>query len=369
MNGKNFLIPILLLAVLGAFSCTPKYEEVAPKIGPVTEAVFASGSIDPKDAYMVTGLSDGFILKSLVTENDIVKNKQVLFVLDNRQQHTQVNIAETNLKFARIGAQNNAPALMQLKNQADAAVVKYQSDSTTYGRYQRLYATQSVSKQDLDNAEASYKSSRSNMLAAQENYRNMCDKANQDLQNSKDMFANAVEGNDYYNLVANGPGKVYQIFKKQGDLVRRGEQVAQLGNPDSIVINLDVDEGTIAKVKLGQEALIELNSQKNKAWHATISKIYPHFNDASQSYKVEARFTEPVSGLIGGTQLQANIVTSKKDNTLLIPHICIVGDNMVIRKQGDKIDTIKVETGIVSDDWVEILSGITANDKIIKPKL
>ncbi len=370
MIGQKYLVPVTMAALAGAvlFSCKPRYEEVAPKTGPVTEAVFASGSIDPKDAYMVTSLSDGFIVKSLVTENDLVKDRQILFVLDNRQQHTQVNIAQTNMKFARIGAEHDAPALMQLKNQIDAALVKYQTDSVTCERYSRLYATQSVSRQELDNALLNVKSSKSNLLAAKENYRNLKDKAQQDLENSRDMFANAVEGNEYYNLLATGRGKVYQIFKKQGDLVRRGEQVAQLGNPDSIVINLDVDEGTIAKVKPGLEALIELNSEKNKSYHATVTRIYPHFNESSQSYKVEARFTEPVAGLIAGTQLQANIITARKENTLLIPHNCLLGDNKVIRITDSKLDTVKVETGIVSDDWIEVLSGLTASDRIIKPK-
>jgi multidrug efflux pump subunit AcrA (membrane-fusion protein) len=366
MNGWKYYFPVV--ALMGLTACGPKYEEVSPKSGPVTEAVFASGSVDPKDAYMVTGLSDGFIVKSLVSENDLVKDRQVLFVLDNRQQHTQVNIAQTNLKFANIGAAQNAPALQQQKNLADAALTKYQNDSVTYARYKRLYATQSVSKQDLDNAEANCNSSRSNYLAAQQSYLNTVDKTRQDLENSRDMLANAVEGNEYYNLIATGGGKVYQVFKKQGDLVRRGEQVAQLGNPDSIVINLDVDEGTIARVKLGQEALVELNSQKNKPFHAVVSKIYPHFNDASQSYKVEARFTEPVPGIIAGTQLQANIITARKENVLLLPHVCLLGDNRVIRKAGGKLDTVKVETGIVSDDWIEIVSGITAADKVVKPK-
>ncbi len=110
------------------------------------------------------------------------------------------------------------------------------------------------------------------------------------------MLQNAQAGNQYYELKAIGAGKVYQIFKKQGDLVRKGDQVAQLGNPDSIVINLDVDEGSISKVQLDQQVLVELNTEKNKTYEARISKIYPHFNETSQSYKVEAPFPERNAG-------------------------------------------------------------------------
>lgn len=287
--------------VLLVAACKPRYETVTPKMAPVTEAVFASGSIDAKDAYYVTCLSDGYIIKSYVTENDRVHAGQVLFKLDNRQQHTQVNIAQTNLEYARINAAPTSPALLQLRNQLEASRVKLSNDSATYMRYLHLYATNSVSRQELDNAETTYKASRSTYNADQENYRNTQDRVNQDFATSRDQFKNAVEGNQYYDLLAVGEGKVYQVFKKTGDMVRRGEQVAQIGNPDSIVINLDVDEGTIAKVKLGQPVLVELNTEKNHNYNAVITKIYPHFNESSQSYKVEAHFTNPDQQVIAGT--------------------------------------------------------------------
>ena len=70
INNKT---AIALLAIILVAGCKPKFDEAIPKQGPVTEAVFASGSIEPKDAYTLTALFDGFIQKSLVTENDLVK--------------------------------------------------------------------------------------------------------------------------------------------------------------------------------------------------------------------------------------------------------------------------------------------------------
>lgn len=357
------------LCLLVAASCKPKYDEVSPKMGPVTEAVFASGSIEPKDAYTLTSISDGFIVRAYVSENDLVKDGQLLFSLDNRQQNTQVKIAENNLEYAAINANsNNSPQLLQLKAQIDAARAKKATDSTTLARYEKLLQTNSVSKQDVDNARLNYTSSVSNYNAAVESYKVTANKVQQDLSNTKAQLQNAQAGNQYYNLTAIGASKVYQIFKKQGDLVKRGDQVAQLGNPDSIVVNLDVDEGSISKVKLGQQVLVELNTEKNKTYEAVVTKLYPHFNESSQSYKVEARFVNDYPGLIPGTQLQANIITNKKGNTMLIPHTYLLPGNKVQLKKGKSIDTVAVTTGIVSDEWVEVLSGLSAADKIVKQK-
>ena len=365
---KTINLSCVLAVLLFAGSCKPKYDEASPKISAITEAVFASGSIDPKNAYMLTSISDGFITKSLVSENDLVKDRQLLFVLDNRQQNTQVAIAATNVNYAAINANINSPQLLQIKAQIAAARIKKSTDSAALVRYEHLFTTHSVSKQDFDNARLNYEASANNYEALNENYKATANKVQQDYANSKAQLDNVKAGNQYYNLMAIGNSKVYQIFKKQGDLVRRGEQVAQLGNPDSIVINLDVDEGSIGKVQTGQQVLIELNTQKNKSYEAHISKIYPHFNDNSQSYKVEARFNEEVPGLISGTQLQANIITNKKENSLLIPHVYVLPGNKVQVRKDKKIDTVTITTGIVSDEWIEVLSGLTTTDKIVKLK-
>lgn len=365
---KQPIAYLALFALMQATACKPKYDEASPKTGPVTEAVFASGSIEPKDAYTLTSISDGFIIASYVTENDIVHDKQLLFRLDNKQQNTQVRIAQTNVDYARINASAGAPSLLQIKAQIEAARVKMQTDSLSLSRYERLYTTHSVSKQDLDNARAGYQSSLSAYKVAEENYRATADKTKQDLANTQAQLQNVQAGNQYYELTSIGSGKVYQIFKKQGDLVRRGDQVALLGNPDSIVINLDMDESNIGKIQLGQKALIELNTEKNKTYEATISKIYPHFNETSQSYKVEARFTQEVPGIISGTQLQANIITNKKESAMLIPHVYVLTGNKVLVKKDKNIDTTAITTGIVSDEWIEVLSGLKAQDVIVKMK-
>ncbi len=73
-------------------------------------------------------------------------------------------------------------------------------------------------------------------------------------------------------------------------------------------------------------------------------------------------------GLISGTQLQANIITNKKDKALLIPHVYVIAGNKVLVQKDKKTDTATITTGIVSDEWIEVLSGLTTDDKIVKLK-
>jgi len=365
---KRTHIAIVIFIMLYITGCAPKYDETNPKIAPVTEAVFASGSIEPQDAYMLNSFYDGYLAKSFVTENDVIHTGQVLFRLDNKQPLVQVNQAKNNLDIARQNASGSSPALLQIKAQIDAARAKLQNDSVNLIRYQKLYTTNSVSKQDYDNAKLNYESSLSSYTATVENYHSTQLKVKQDLDNSVAQLQSAEASDQYYELMAVADGRVYQIFKKQGDLVKKGEQVAQLGNKDSLVITLDIDENTIKKIAFGQKVLVELNTQKNTTYEASISKIYPHFDDKTQSYKVEAKFIKQVPGLIAGTQLQANIITATKDKAMLIPHTYLIGNNAVLVDKNGKHDTVRIVTGIVSDEWIEVLQGLSIEDKILKQK-
>ena len=71
--------------------------------------------------------------------------------------------------------------------------------------------------------------------------------------------------------------------------------------------------------------------------------------------------------MIAGTQLQANIITSKKDKALLIPRMFLMDNNKVLVLHGKKADTTVIQAGIVSNEWVEVLKGVSTQDKIVKP--
>jgi hypothetical protein len=65
------------------------------------------------------------------------------------------------------------------------------------------------------------------------------------------------------------------------------------------------------------------------------------------------------------TQLQANIVTDEKKNALIIPSNYLLNGDSVLMKEGKKA---AVQKGIVNNEWVEILSGLTENQTIVISK-
>jgi multidrug efflux pump subunit AcrA (membrane-fusion protein) len=199
------------------------------------------------------------------------------------------------------------------------------------------------------------------VLALQENYEERLNALQLSVQRNKEQVKIQQALLNDYTLKAKRNGIIINVFKEPGELVRRGEEVLKIGNGDYI-IKLFVSEEDITKIELNQTVIVSINTYLDRTFEATVSKIYPGFDESEQSYIIEARFDELPEKLFSGTQLQANIQTDNKDKVLLIP-TSYLNNNKVLLKNGD---LIPLEIGYSDSEWTEVKSGITVSDVIVK---
>lgn len=341
-----------------------KKEIVSPTVGPITEAVFASGHIEAVNQITLTALNDGYIENVLVNEGDILYKNQTLFKQDKSISEIQQADAYENVKIAKDKVSNNSAVIKQLEAQLKTAKDKLSQDKNLYERMQRLYSLSSVSKLELENAKLNYTNSFNNVDEIQQKILSIKTDLYQSLAISENQYDISVASSNYYDIKSPDTFKVYSLLKKKGELVRKGEAVAILGKANQFKVVLNIDEASISKIKLSQKVLIEINTEKGKTYLGHISKVYPLFDEINQSYKVEAEIDNYNQNLINGSLIQANIIVASKNKALLIPKECLLPENKVLVNNDSKPDTIKVKTGIVSNEWVEIIEGIYQNQQI-----
>lgn len=365
MNMKS--IYILLPAVVATLfsACGKKTSETKPIRKDITETVFASGILIPDNQYNLTSLTDGYIVKLNVDKGDSVKAGQLLAVVDDEQSVINAQSAHKLFTIAAENASPDAPALKQAEINLEMARQRLLQDEKQAERYKKLYASNSVSKLEYENVLLALENSKTNLAALQENYKSLKLQADQQLiiqKSQKDI--NSISQN-YNELRAVVGGKVYLMEKELGDYIRKGDAIAAIGDPKKLIALLSVDETSISKIKLNQPVIIRLNTQLQKTYRGLVTKIYPSFDDKTQSFYCEVTFTSPLEFNIARTQLQANIIIQDKKNVLVIPRNYLRYGNKVNVK-GKK--EIIVETGFISNDWVEILKGLDENTIIIADK-
>lgn len=150
-------------------------------------------------------------------------------------------------------------------------------------------------------------------------------------------------------------------------------------------ITAKVDETDIGNVRVGQKATFTVDAYNGKTFTATVSKISQtdldnSWNTSSTSgssssssaaviyYSVTLDVDDPEGLLMPSMTARVEIETANKDNALAVPLSALKTDSngsyVVIVKKDGTTENRYVETGIYSDDNVEIVSGLSEGEQV-----
>jgi len=360
---KKIIYWFSIVPLLINFSSCNKKEYAKPERKDVIDAVFASGNVFYFNEYNIVSNTDGYIQKILKRQGDSINAGDSIFLISNVIASSQVEIAELNVKDAQIKSSPNSPTLIQKREQVILAQKQLQKDSVDYARNKRLFQSRAISALDLENSEIQYQTSQSNYVVQKNALKEMLEELNLTLHNYEKQLE-IERQNEAYNYLTSGiNGVLAELGLNEGDLVTAGTIIAKIAGGQAKA-KLFVNEVDINRVKLGQKALVSLNTMPDKNLAAKVTRIYPSFDMGDQAFVVEADFTDIPAGiyLFTQTQLQANIIVDEHKNALVIPTNCLKGNQVQVK--GEK-ELRTVKTGIVNGMWTEILDGITENDKLL----
>lgn len=361
---KNIILrSILTLLVIAGLSACAGQETTRPKEAHIIDAVFASGSIIADHEYRVTASTEGYLIHSFVEEGARVDAGMPLFQLSNEVQSEQLSNAEVLYRDALKNAAPNSPQKVQAALQLEQAQSQLTHDRDNYNRYKKLLKSNAVSQLEYNNIKLQYENAQRTVEIKEKALLDLTNTLNINVENAKTQRFIQKKNNADYFLSSNLKGEVLQVYKQEGDLVKRGEVVALIGGGEKYA-RLFVSEEDIRAIGLRQSVVLNLNTEKEKTYKGVISKIYPSFDEVEQSFIVEASFVEKPEVLFYNTQLQANIVIDERESALVIPsQFLSEGDSVQVK--GGELKYIRV--GIRNDQWVEVLGGVNQDDILQKP--
>lgn len=136
-------------------------------------------------------------------------------------------------------------------------------------------------KVELENKELSIKNIDINILSTKANIANEKTSLNnqvisltEDINRSKDKLvkSNFVNGNQVVSTFENAV--VTDIKSREGDFVNREVQIITLTDLDSRIINADIAEEFIGKIKVGQSVSITTSALMDKEYTGKVSRIW-----------------------------------------------------------------------------------------------
>jgi RND family efflux transporter MFP subunit len=354
---------ILFISSIFLVACKDKVEKIKPTQSSITESIYASGTIKSKNQYQAFATVNGIIDKLFVAEGDTVVIGTPILSISNEAQKLSLENAGLTADFN--DASSNQGKLNDALQNISLLKSKLKNDSSLFERQNNLWQQQIGSRVELEQRQLALDNSRTAYQSAIIKYNDLKRQLNYSASQSKKNFQISSKQEKDFTIKSEIDGVVYDLSKKKGEIVNPQTSIATIGDGSSFILEMQVDEYDIFKIKMGQLVLVTLDSYKGKVFEATVTKINPLMNERSKTFMVEATFVKQPNVLYPNITFEANIVLRSKDKALLIPRSYMIDDNMVMKANGDKV---QVKTGLKDFQQIEILSGISLSDEIQKPK-
>jgi macrolide-specific efflux system membrane fusion protein len=171
-------------------------------------------------------------------------------------------------------------------------------------------------------------------------------------------------------LLAPINGQVIVQTVQPGQTVTTSDAVTVLS--DRLIVQAQVDETDIGKVKLGQKAVISLDAYPDTKVEGTVDHIYYESTIINNVTIYEVNILPKKVPVIFRSGMSANfdIIEQRKENILTIPLEAVKQDQegsfvFISQGNGEKPVKRRVQLGIADDKNVEVVSGLEATDKIV----
>ena len=356
MKGLKYVIlAIALLAIIaGAIFISEKQSDketllsqsISPQKGTITVKKMISGNLYPVREIEVKSAIPGTLETYYVNIGDKVKTGEKIAKIKILSEPSQIENAKMNMKTAEI---------------------TFERENLNYEREKQLFTKGVISADEFEEAGKTFNVSR------------------EQYESTKNQLYLLVEGkipssNVSNVVVATADGTVTDLPPEKGSMIMErntfsdGTTVAVVAQLDSFLFKGRIVENDVQALKKGMKLKIMPSSMEGFSTEATVRKISPkgHLDQGIMKYDVEAVFTLPDSVQIySGFNASAELVLAEKKDILHIPEACLTFRNdsvFVDVVRHGKIETEQIKTGISDDVNVEVVSGLSGNDKIMKKK-
>ncbi len=243
----------------------------------VIETVTASGKIQPETEVKLSSEVSGEVTELLVKEGDIVKKGQLLVKVrpDVLKSGYDRSVASYSSQKASVAA----AAQMLTQNEANFA-----NEELTYKRNVELFNRKVISASEFDAAKTAYSTSKTNLGRAKAELNVAKYNLEQSGANVQEASANLAKA----TIFAPVDGVISKLSVELGDRIlgtvqNAGTEIMRISNLSSMEVNVDVNENDINRVKVGDQATIEVDAFADKKFKGTVTEIASSSKDVGSA--------------------------------------------------------------------------------------
>lgn len=344
--GILVLFIIVILFFINPFSQVQKVKVstvVLQKPGVNSASLNASGYIVAQRKAAIASKGTGRLVFLGVVEGDQVKKNQIIARLENDDILAQLDEAKANLKLVEAD-------IISLKN--------------NYEREKELFEKKLSSEQSLELAEAGYK----RILASAEIIKAR-------IKQLEVALENTIIRSPFDGTILTKNAEVGEIVAPFGGGINSKTAVVTVADMNSLLVETDVSESNIEKIKPNQDCQIVLDAYPEKSYQGYVFKIVPTADRSKATVLVKVGFKDYDSRVLPEMSAKVTFFTEKVDPSLLeqnplllVPEKSVIEENnssFVYRIIDNKVRKTEIKIGDKLGSYVEVISGLNAGEKIV----
>ncbi len=170
-------------------------------------------------------------------------------------------------------------------------------------------------------------------------------------------------------LRASSRGVVTEKFVLSGQRIMAGETLFRLADLRTVWIDGQVFEHDLALVRAGQRVSIEIQAYPGERWLGQVTYVYPFVDSATRTARIRVALANPGLRLKPGMFATVHLTTTQRARVLSVPRSAVLATGqrslVFLRTATGTLKPQDVVTGVISDDRVEIRSGLQAGDTVV----
>jgi RND family efflux transporter MFP subunit len=315
----------------------------------------ASGYVVAQRKAAVSSKSTGRLSFLGVEEGSRVKKGQILASLENEDL-----IAARNQAVAQVN---------QAKADLGTATAEKVDAELQYRRYKTLVAQDLIPKQDFDTAEARYKKGQAGVAAAQARIK----VAEAGLANTQASLEYSYIRGPFDGVVTTKYAEVGEVVAPFGAAANARAAVVTMADLHSLMVEVDVAESNLDKVRLGQPCEISLDAIPNRRFAGEVHMIVPTADRTKATVLTKVKFLETDDRILPEMSAKVAFLSQplepgERQPRLTIPKAALVtreGSSYSFLVTGNRVKQVPITVGLTLNDLVEIAQGLKEGDRVV----
>ncbi|MFI5237469.1 MAG: efflux RND transporter periplasmic adaptor subunit [Ignavibacteriales bacterium] len=336
---------LFIYSILFAETVEVKLTSVVLQSSAQTNAVLtASGYVVAQRQASVSSKGTGVLVFLGVVEGDRVKKGQIIARLDDRDIVAQLDEEKSSLQFYQA----------QLKEAEN-----------NYNREKELFNRGLTSQQALDAAETEHNTLLANLGIAEAR-----------IRAAEVSLENMIIRSPFDGTVLTKNAEVGEIVAPFGASTTSRAAVVTIADMTSLMIEADVSESNIDRIKTEQDCEIVLDAYPQKSYPGFVFKIVPTADRSKATVMVKVGFKEYDSRVLPEMSAKVSFLSGTLDSKMLSEEKFLVvpvsaikdedGSVIVYKVEDDLVVPVSIKTGRKIGSYIEVVSGLEAGDNIIE---